>query len=112
MLLLLQIVWTPWGLLEEEMEEGLAIAWHISQFSKLYEGPSMRALYLVEKVTIQLIGESNAVPIASPPFILFPFSLKGQDLVTWRADIPFKGRVDATTIFEDYQGTLMLRLLY
>ena len=52
MLLLLQIVWTPWGLLEEEMEEGLAIAWHISQFSKLYEGPSMRALYLAEKVTM------------------------------------------------------------
>jgi hypothetical protein len=83
------------------MKEGLAVAWHLSQFSKLYEGPSVRALYLAERVTTQLIEESNAVPIAPPPFILFPFSLEGQDLAAWRASIPFEGRLDAMTAFED-----------
>ncbi len=82
MSLLLHIVWTPLGHLEEEMEEGLAIAWNLSQLSKLYEEPSVKALYLAERVTTQLIKESNAVPIALPPFILFPFSLEGQDLAT------------------------------
>ena len=53
------------------MEEGLAVAWSLSRFSKLYEGPSVGALDLTERVTTQLIGESNAVPIAPPPFILF-----------------------------------------
>uniref|UniRef100_A0A2N9IT80 Uncharacterized protein n=1 Tax=Fagus sylvatica TaxID=28930 RepID=A0A2N9IT80_FAGSY len=62
----------PWGLPEEGMKEGLAVSWHLSQFSKLYEGSSVRALYLAERVTTQLIEERNAVPIAPPPFILFP----------------------------------------
>ena len=84
------------------MEEGFTLAWHLSRFSKLYEGPLVRALYLVERVTTQWIGESNAVAITPPPFILFPFSLEGQDLAAWRASIPFEGRIDYMTAFEDY----------
>ena len=92
------------------MEEGPVIAWRLSLFSKLYEGPLERVIYLAERVTTQLIGESNAVPIAPPSFIIFPFTLEGQDLAAWRADIHFEGRLDAMTAFEDYQGTLMLPL--
>jgi hypothetical protein len=48
----------------------------------------MRALYLAERVTTQLIGESDIVPVAPTTFILFPFSLVDQDLATWRVGIP------------------------
>jgi hypothetical protein len=64
------------------MDVGLVVAWHLSQFSNLYEGLSMRDIYLAERVTTQLIGESDIVPIALTPFILFPFSLASEDLVT------------------------------
>lgn len=90
------------------MEEGLTIAWHLSRFFKLYEGPSMRAIYQAEKVTTQLIGESNIVPIAPTPFILFLYNLASEDLAVWRVGIPFESKVDAITPFEDYQETLML----
>jgi hypothetical protein len=83
------------------MKEGLAVSWRLSRFSKLYEGSSVRALYLAERVTTQLIEERNAVPIAPPPFILFPFSLESQDFAAWRASIPFEGRLDDMTAFED-----------
>jgi hypothetical protein len=76
MSLLLHIVWTPLGHLEEEMEEGLAIAWNLSQLSKLYEEPSVKALYLAERVTTQLIKESNAVPIAHRPSSFHPLSIQ------------------------------------
>ena len=61
-------------------------------------------------MTTQLIEESDIVPVASTTFILFPFSLADQDLVTWKAGIPFENRVDVETSFEDYQDTLMLSL--
>jgi hypothetical protein len=57
----------------------------------------MRALYLTERVTTQLIEESDIVSVASTTFILFPFSLADQDLVTWKAGIPFENRVDVET---------------
>ena len=52
----LQIIWTPRGLPTEGMNERVALAWRLVRFSKLYEGPSMRARYLAERVTTQLIG--------------------------------------------------------
>ena len=55
----------------------------------------MRTIYLAERVTTQLIGESDIVPVAPTPFILFPFNLVGEDVVTWRVGIPFETRVDA-----------------
>jgi hypothetical protein len=70
----------------------------------------MRAIYLAEKVTTQLIGESDIVPIAPTPFIRFPFKLDGEDLAGWQVGIPFESRVNATTAFEDYQETFMLPL--
>uniref|UniRef100_A0A2N9FVK5 Aminotransferase-like plant mobile domain-containing protein n=1 Tax=Fagus sylvatica TaxID=28930 RepID=A0A2N9FVK5_FAGSY len=49
--------WQLWeGLPSEGMDERVALAWRLVRFSKLYEGPSMRALYLAERVTTQLIG--------------------------------------------------------
>jgi hypothetical protein len=48
---LLYDVWTLWELPEEGMDERLVVAWHLTWFSKLYEGPSMRAIYLAERVT-------------------------------------------------------------
>ena len=83
------------------MDERLVVAWHLTWFSKLYEGPSMRAIYLAKRVTTQLIGERDMVPIALTPFILFPFSFASEDLATWRAGIPFESRVDTETSFED-----------
>uniref|UniRef100_A0A2N9GQC9 Aminotransferase-like plant mobile domain-containing protein n=1 Tax=Fagus sylvatica TaxID=28930 RepID=A0A2N9GQC9_FAGSY len=92
-------LWEDWamhhGLCEDfpgvdwRMDVGLVVAWHLSQFSNLYEGLSMRDIYLAERVTTQLIGESDIVPIALTPFILFPFSLASEDLVEGAGrDIP------------------------
>uniref|UniRef100_A0A2N9GYL7 Uncharacterized protein n=1 Tax=Fagus sylvatica TaxID=28930 RepID=A0A2N9GYL7_FAGSY len=67
------------GLPEEGMDARLTVACHLTRFSKLYEWPSMRTIYLAER-----------------------------DLVTWRVGIPFESRVDVETSFKDYQETLML----
>ena len=71
------------------MDERVSLDWNLTRFYKLYEGPSMRALYVAEKVTTQLTRESDIVSGAPTPFILFPFSLANQDLATWRAGILF-----------------------
>jgi hypothetical protein len=53
------------------MDARLTVACHLTRFSRLYEWPSMRTIYLAERVTTQLIRESDIVPIAPTPFILF-----------------------------------------
>ena len=66
--------------------EKKAYSW--AQFSHLFEGPSVRAFYMAERVTRQLGKNEDVVPMLPLQFTLFPYEASNEVILLWRACIP------------------------
>jgi hypothetical protein len=70
---LMQITWNAWVGIERVgslAADKRAYSW--AQFSRLFEGPGVRAFYMAERVTRQLGENEDLVPMPPLQFTLFP----------------------------------------
>lgn len=60
--------------MDTAIANGRAIS--MAQFSPLYEGPRVRAVYMEERVTCQQGHGEDLVPLAPLQFMLFPYETR------------------------------------
>ena len=79
----------------------------MAQFSRLFEGPGVRAFYMAERVTCHLGDSKDLVPVPPLQFTLFPYEVPDEVINIWRSGISYLDRLEEDGDFEEYSQSLM-----
>uniref|UniRef100_A0A2N9IDX9 Uncharacterized protein n=1 Tax=Fagus sylvatica TaxID=28930 RepID=A0A2N9IDX9_FAGSY len=82
-------------------------AFDITQLSRLYEGPGVRAVYMAERVTHQLGNGEDLVLVAPLQFTLFPYEAPNKIVNLWTSGVCYLEQLVEDGDFEEYQQSLM-----
>ena len=79
----------------------------MAQFSRLYEGPGIRHVYMAKRMTHQLGNGEHLVPITPLQFTLFPYEAPDEIINLWRSSVCYLERLVEDGNFKEYQRSLM-----
>ena len=105
-----QVIWSPWAGLPPVVDSNLEVATLVtSGITHPFKGASLKALYLVEKVSCQLV-DANAPQVSMDPskFMLAPLSMTDDEYDMWRQGIPFAEQAMDELDYKEFNNTHLI----